>query len=117
MSKAHEQIKHMMRNGKAHMDFLIRRKMPDAIKPASPLITYLESKSPLERSRMVNVKLGSSLGYESGAAFDSGASMLRYLKPKVWVVGSWPARSCQNLSFRTVINDELFETVQKKGEG
>jgi hypothetical protein len=113
MSREHEQIKHLLRSGKAHIDFVTRGKLPKAVKPESPLITYLELKSPQERLKMANVRLGRSLGYESGASFTDAAALLRYLKPRAWMVGAWPASSYKLVSFNKKITDAIFYAAQK----
>lgn len=112
MSKESTEMRHLMRNPKAFMDFKLYGKTPEAVKPSSPLITYLESIPPRERVRITNVKLSPKLGYQSGAAFSNAQQLLQYLKPSAYIVGSWPAESCRIKSFTTRITDDIFRNAQ-----
>lgn len=112
MSKEAAEMKALIRSPKALMDYQLLGKRPKAVQPHSPLITYLESKSPRARLEMRNVRLSPKLGYASGAAFANAEQLLRYLKPNQWVVGSWPAESYRIKSFYQRIDDALFQSVQ-----
>ena len=114
MSKYNEQVKKMMRSPKDLMDFQMTGRLPNAVQPSSPLITFLESLTPRDRLQMVGVRLSPKLGYQSGAQFGNAEQMLRYLKPRPWVAGSWPAESCRIKSFRATITKSDFEAAQKK---
>ena len=113
MSKESAQIKALIRSPKAMMDYQLRGKMPEAIRPSSPLITYLEKFSARERIEKKNVRLSPKLGYHSGAVFSNAQTMLMYLKPSEYLVGSWPAESARIKSFTTTITHELFDACQK----
>lgn len=112
MSKISTQIRHLMRSPKALVKFHSTGKLPNAVSPSSPLITYLESLSPRDRIKITNVRLSPKLGYQSNAQFASAQAMLNYLKPNAWIVGSWPAESCRIKGFTARITDELFNEVQ-----
>jgi hypothetical protein len=116
MSKESVQIKAMMRNPKAQMDYQLTNKLPDAVCPSSPLIAFLESISPRERLRLRNIKLSTKLGYQSNANFSNGQLMLNYLKPSKWVVGNWPAKSCQITNFRGTVTLDTFNKVQEENK-
>lgn len=113
MSRETEQIKHMIRNPKAVMDYHMKGKLPNAIRPTSPLISYLESIAPRDRQNIKNVRLSPKLGYQSGAQFRNAEQMLRYLKPRDYVVGNWPAESVRIKAFNTKITEEIFNQAQK----
>lgn len=112
MSKESAENKHLSRSPKAMMDFQVTGRRPNAVRPTSPLITYLESIPPHERARMQNVRLSPTLGYQSGMRFPNAEQMLRYLKPSQWVVGTWPAESYRIQGFRRPITDEMFQAAQ-----
>lgn len=112
MTRRTSQIKHLMRSGRAMMEYQRTGRLPSGIKPQSPLISYLEGISPRERVEIKNVRLSSKLGYNSGAEFANAAQMLTYLKPSNWMMSTWPAESCRLKSFNARITDELFNQVQ-----
>ena len=114
MSKESTEMKHMMRSPKAMMNFRLRGKAPNAIKPSSPLITYLESIPPVKRVEPRVVRLSPKLGYQSCAQFTNLQMMLNYLKPSSWVVGVWPAESARLKAFNRRVTDEIFNEVQSK---
>ncbi len=115
MSKQSVEYKALARSPKAMMEFQLRGKMPNAVNPSSPLITYLEGISPRDRIAMKNVKLSPALGYQSGASFANAQMLLTYLKPKEWIAHkSWPAESMRLKSFNRRITDELFQQSQTK---
>lgn len=114
VSKESTQIRQLLRSPKAQVDFALRRKLPTAIRPKSPLITYLEAIPPRQRIEIKNVRLSPQLGYQSGAQFSNTQSLLNYLKPSSWMVGSWPAESVRIKQFSRPITDELFNNVQQR---
>lgn len=113
MSQHTTQLKHLARSPKAMMDFQMRGKLPNAVRPDSPLIRYLESISPRERINITNIRLSPSLGYQSGAQFSNAQVMLNYLKPSAWVVGNYPAESYRIKAFSKQITKDLFQAAQR----
>lgn len=114
VSKESTQIRHLLKSPKAQMDFAIRRKLPNTVKPTSPLITYLEAIPPRKRIEIKNVRLSPKLGYLSGAQFPNAQALLSYLKPSGYMIGSWPAESARIKQFSRPITDELFFSVQQR---
>ena len=113
MSKESTEIKYLMRNQKAMMNFQLHKKMPNATKPTSPLISYLESIPPRDRVNLKNVKLSPKLGYQSSLTFPNAQLMLNFLKPSQWMVNDWPAKQYQIKTFQKQITKEIFDSAQE----
>lgn len=107
-----QQQKILSRNAKAQIKFLTSGRLPRVHVQSSPLIKYLESKSPRERSQMTNVRLHPKLGYNCVSSFPNAQAMLNYLKPPSSVNNDCPAAQRKFASFYHAITDELFNSVQ-----
>ena len=114
MSKESVQIKAMMRHPQTMIEFEQTGRLPNAVQPSSPLITFLESLPPRERLSIVNVRLHPSLGYSTSAQFANASQLLNYLKPKSWMTGSWPAESYRIRNFNKRIDRALFDSIQER---
>ena len=76
----------------------------------SPLIRLLESMPARERLSWRHLRLDPSLGYEAAGVFQNGETLLRWLKPQQWLVGSesTPAESRRHKAFnKALTRDDL----------
>lgn len=73
-----------------------------AIAVDSPLIRLLESMPPRERLAWRGIRLHEDLGYLPAGTFETAAQLLRFLKPREWLVGgeSTPAESRRLKAFQ-----------------
>lgn len=94
--------------------FQLTGELPRVVKPASPLITYLESLGQAKRLNIKRVKLSPILGYQSNQEFSSAQFMLIFLKPDNYVTVNHPTNLLKIQTFTTRITDELFFSQQEK---
>lgn len=93
------QLRQLMRNPKAMMDYQMYGRVPRGERPDSPLITLLERYTPHDRLRIRGIRIA-SLGYTNSHLWQNAEQLYRWLKPSNEVFGSYPAGSYQKASFR-----------------
>lgn len=77
----HRMIRMVARNPRLYSELVRTGKLPVDKKPASPLITLLESLGPRDRARITAVTIGPELGYTGQRTFHNAAQALNWLKP------------------------------------
>ena len=100
-----KQIKYLATHPHAHLKFQTTGQLPRMVKPASPLITLLESIPPRLRMQIRGVRLNPSLGYLTGTQFHTAEQLLRWLKPdnEMLASTSWPAESYRDKRFNRAV--------------
>lgn len=90
-----KQMQHLMRNPTAYMEHRASGALPRTIRPASPLITLLESIPPCLRSQIRGVRIDPGLGYQCRFQFHTAEQLLRWVKPasEMLECESWPAEA------------------------
>jgi hypothetical protein len=77
-----DQLRHLMRDPKAMMNFQATGKLPEPpADPKSPLITLLQSFYPTERARITRVIIDHRMGYQGRRTFANAAQALDWLCP------------------------------------
>lgn len=77
----HRSIQHMLRNPRLLMEYQRSGHLPQLPKPASPLITLLESLYPREREQVIGLTIGASVGYSGSRQFHTAGQAFNWLKP------------------------------------
>jgi len=77
-----KQIRRLATDPVAHMRFAVTGRLPEIVRPQSPLITLLERLSPQDRSTIVGVLVTPDLGYIApGLRMNNAEQLLRWIKP------------------------------------
>lgn len=100
------QLRILATNPAAMMAFQIRGRLPQGIKPASPLLAALRRIAPMDRSRMLGFVIGVDLGYQCAQRFPSVAHAMHWLAPAEEVFGSFPAEACRLKAFSKALSFE-----------
>lgn len=97
-----KQIKYLATHPHAHLQFKATGRLPATVRPASPLISLLESIPPRLRIELRGLKLHGSLGYLTQMQFHNAQQLLHWLKPATEMLASesWPAESYRDKRFR-----------------
>jgi len=98
---SNKQMQELARNPRAHLRFQLEGRLPEVVKPSSPLISLLEAIPPRLRLEIIGVKVDPSLGYIGGGLFHNAEQLLRWLKPSNEMLArrSWPAESRRDKRF------------------
>lgn len=102
MSESSEINRYLMRNPmEAALVARGLKRPPQATRVTSPLIELLESIPPRERLGIRRITLGPKLGYAGAVVFENGEQLLRWLKPKEYLIGteSTPAEARRDRRF------------------
>lgn len=90
------------------MRFQATGRVPQGIRPSSPLITLLEKIGGQYLGRILGLTVNESLGYSGSRQFTTGSQALNWLKPSDEVFGTFPADSWQIKNFNKVLTlDDL----------
>lgn len=101
---SHAQIKRLLSKPAEMARFQMTGKLPQGVKPTSPLITLLEKISPRDRMLLTGVVVDQRLGYAGSRSFANAERALRWAKPAPEVFGTFAAESWRLKAF----NQELF---------
>ncbi len=104
------QIQYMLRRPSLFARFQLTGELPHGTRPQSPLIEAINRISPRDRSRMIGMTVGPSVGYSGSRRFATVAQALHWLAPKPEVFGAFPAESWRIKNFRQRLS---FEDVAK----
>lgn len=116
---SHKQMNHLMRNPQAYMKYRASGALPRTFRPASPLITLLESIPARLRSQIRGVRADPSLGYQCGLQFHTAEQLLRWAKPASEMLESesWPAESYRIKRFNQRLKLEDLKAVSASWPG
>lgn len=98
-------LNQLLRRPAAMNRFLATGDIPSVAKPASPLITLLESLTPRERSRIVGLQVDPALGYSGSRQFHNASQALNWLNP-VNTSSVPPSQSWQDRRFQKCLTIE-----------
>ncbi|WP_415912467.1 hypothetical protein [Neptuniibacter sp. QD37_11] len=73
-------------------------RLPNSVRPVSPLISILEEISPRDRLEIKGIRI-SQLGYMTDQVWQNAEQLYRWLKPDSEVIGAYPAGSRQDKRF------------------
>lgn len=94
------QLKLVASNPSAMSRYRLTGRLPEGLKPESPLITLLESIPSRDLLAIRGVVVDERLGYKGSRTFNTAGEALRWVKPSQVVFGSFPAESWRLKSFR-----------------
>lgn len=102
-----KQLKKLATSPADYMRFMTTGKLPQGVRPASQLISLLESLAPADRIRITSVVVDERLGYAGSRRFANAEQAYRWVKPSDEVFDSFPAESWRIKSFdrRLVLTD------------
>lgn len=89
----HAQIKRLLAKPAEMARYQMTGKLPEGVKPVSPLITLLEKISVRDRMLITGVVVDQRLGYSGSRTFANAEQALRWVKPAPEVFGTFPAES------------------------
>lgn len=101
MSNKTPAIKHLARSPKAMLEFQRTGRLPQGIRPQSPLIALFEKIGPGRLGHFVGITVGPDLGYMGSRTFHNAAQAYRWVKPDPEVFGHFPAESWRRKDFRS----------------
>jgi hypothetical protein len=84
----------------AWIRFQTTGKLPQGVKPKSPLITLLKALSPRDLETIRGLRIGPTLGYNGAHTFTFARQALRWICPSDEVFGAFPAQSWQLVNFQ-----------------
>lgn len=109
-----KQLHILATNPRAYARFVTTGQMPQGTRPASPLITLLESLGPRALGEIRGLTVDHRLGYTGSRTFAFGTQALRWVKPSDEVFGPFPAESWRDKRFqRTLTVEDLAECCAK----
>jgi hypothetical protein len=82
-----------------YMRYVTTGRLPQGVKPASPLVTLLKAIGPRDLQRLVGVTVDRRLGYEGSRRFHYGSQALLWVAPSNEVFDTFPAESWRNKRF------------------
>ncbi|MEJ6002624.1 hypothetical protein [Paucibacter soli] len=94
-----KQMHRLATNPRDLIRFQTTGRLPQGVKPDSPLIRLLESIAPASRMLIQGVVVDGTLGYQGSRTFANAEQALRWIKPSAEVFGSFPAESWQIKAF------------------
>lgn len=115
-----KQMREMMRNPMALVNFQATGQAPRTVRPESPLITLLEQIDPRDRVRIVGVRVDALLGYVGSRQFHTAEQALRWAKPDNEMIEgrSWPAESNRDKRFsHRLYLEQLLDHAASYPEG
>lgn len=90
--------------------YLTTGRLPQGVKPQSPLIDLLRQLPPRDLAALRGVTIDSRLGYTGQRTFATGAQALRWIAPSEEVFDSFPAESWRDKRFQQHLYlDDLLE--------
>ena len=97
-------IQYMLRHPARYERFLRTGRIPEGVRPQSPLITAIKRIAPIHRVRMIGFTVNPALGYQGSRQFHTVAQALLWLEPSDEVFGVFPAESWRIKAFDKAIN-------------
>lgn len=88
-----KQLKRLAINPTDYIRFATTGKLPEGMRPSSPLISLLEGLGAANRMRIVGLVVDQRLGYSGSRRFANAEQAYRWIKPSDEVFGSFPAES------------------------
>ena len=95
------QLHRLATNPHDMMRFQRTGRLPEGVKPASPLITLLDRISPRDRVQIVGLRVDQRLGYSGSREFHTAAQALAWLRPAAEVFGTFYAECWRIKDFRS----------------
>ena len=112
-----KQIRRLATNPTDFFRFQATGKLPEGLRPQSPLITLLEQIGPRDRVRIVGLVVDQRLGYGGSRTFHNAEQALRWLKPAEEVFDSFPAESWRVKTFQgPIFIESLLEAASRVPE-
>lgn len=105
-----KQMKRLATNPADYMRFVTTGKLPEGVRPQSPLIDLLNQLGARERQHIVGLTIDSRLGYEGRRTFHTAEQAMHWLAPSTEVFGTFPAESWRNKRFsKRLYLEDLLE--------
>lgn len=103
-----KQIRRLATNPAALIKFQSSGRLPQSIRPTSPLIDLLVALNPRDRMSIVGLTVDSGLGYQGSRQFQTAEQALRWIRPDTEMLEgeSWPAESWRIKAFRGPLHIE-----------
>lgn len=114
------QIKRISTNPAAYARFITSGKLPESVRPSSPLITLLEQLSPHDRQTIRGLTVDPRLGYSGSRMFSSAEAALRWAAPSQEMVEGepWPAESWRIKAFAVpLFLEDLLQLASSHAPG
>lgn len=93
------QIRRIATNPSDYIRFHTTGRLPEGVRPQSPLISLLEKISPRDRLQIVGLCVDHRIGYGGSRTFHNAEQALKWLKPSEEVFDSFPAESWRIKAF------------------
>lgn len=103
-------MQYMLRHPKAYLDFQMTGRLPQGVRPQSPLIDAILRIAPRDRARMIGFMVSPDLGYTGSRRFHTVSQALNWIAPDDEVFGAFPAESSRIKAFRKALS---FEDIAK----
>lgn len=104
------QFRRLATNPHDALRYQMTGRLPQGIKPKSPLIDLLQAIGPRDVERIRGLRLNPRLGYVGPHTFDTAGRALRWLAPSEEVFGAFPAESRRIPTFhKKLFLDDLLD--------
>lgn len=99
MAPSSKQLQRLATNPTDYLRFMTTGKLPEGVRPTSPLISLLEGLGPRDLIHIHGVKVDERLGYLGSRTFHTAAQALLWIKPSPEVFGTFYAESWRIKAF------------------
>lgn len=113
-----KQLHRMATHPQEYVRYLQTGRLPQGVRPSSPLVTLLKALGPRELTGLIGVTVDSRLGYTGSRRFQTAAQALHWVAPSEEMFNGFPAESWRDKRFnRQLFLEDLLECCSKVPPG